>query len=70
MCDLTWQRDLADMIKSRVSRWGDKLELFWWAQGQPKGPYKRKREAGESELFSVRRTQPTFAGFEDGGREP
>lgn len=49
LCYLTGKRNFAGVIKLRISRWGDYLELSRWAQCNNKGLYKKKAGGLESE---------------------
>lgn len=68
-----------DVIKLRISRWGDQPGLSSWAQCEPKGPSKREARGGkvkegdvgmEAEVKDRKRGIGRFyiAGYEDGGR--
>ena len=83
VCYLTWQKGLCRCDKLRLLRRGDCPGLSGCAQCNHRGPYKWKREAGESDFegnvmmegeskwWDVSKTQPAIAALKlEGGHEP
>lgn len=59
------------MIKLRILRWRDYLELSEWADCDHKDPYDREAGGSVRDDGTVEGWRDTSAGFEDGrGHEP